>query len=618
MSVPAPPPSPPATRARAGALGWALGAAAWLLYLTRLCPTISAFGDSAELCTAAALWGVPHPPGYPLLTAIGHAFTYLPFGSIDWRLHLTSAVFHALCVVVVYQVLLHLSAWVPAAVFGAVLLALSRTFLMGSLYYETFPLNDLCCALVLLAAVKVDQSTGARLRPAVLWLAVALAVAGAHHHLAVLFVPATLLITWPRLVPALREVAWWRLVLAGLVPYVLCAGVLLGVAAARGTGYDWGSIHDLSSLWHHLTRGAYGGPLSASVHERPWAVVARQEALAALLAGSLGPPALLLAAWGGVAQSRHHPRIGAALVLTVVLTGPIFFALNRVPLGREEYLAWSERFAALVHVPLCCLAGLGLWHGARALHRIARWQPLAVGAVAVSCLLQPIVRSPAVDLSDDRLGYTLASDLVTRTPDGSVIVLASDQLLSTAEELCLVHTACGQRLVLPLHRFRYEATRLRHPELALPSAPEGLTLADGKVLFIIDALIGRRPVYVDPSLLTRAPGLQQRYQIVPDLLLLRVEPPGAAVAALVRSAAERALTDCQTCRAVPMGLDRPTMHAATLNAYRAGLQNLARFEQAYAGRAAVLDDLVTLEAALQLPTWDSPVALDAGLDHVAR
>src|SRR5579872_3568788 len=75
-----------------------LGAGFFALYVSRLSPDLALIGDSAELVTAAALWGVPHPPGYPLFTAIGHLFAALPLLDVPWRVHLTSAVFHALAV----------------------------------------------------------------------------------------------------------------------------------------------------------------------------------------------------------------------------------------------------------------------------------------------------------------------------------------------------------------------------------------------------------------------------------------------------------------------------------------------------------------------------------------
>ena len=134
--------APPTVRRR----GWvwlALGLVALGAYLPRVCRTLCLFGDSAELATAAAVWGVPHAPGYPLLTLVGHLFTRLPWGEVAFRTHLTSAAFHAATVAVVGATLHRLTGSILGAVSGAALLGLARSFFLGSLYYEVFPLNDL-------------------------------------------------------------------------------------------------------------------------------------------------------------------------------------------------------------------------------------------------------------------------------------------------------------------------------------------------------------------------------------------------------------------------------------------------------------------------------------------
>src|SRR5580704_11839597 len=121
----------------------------FVLYASRLCPTLSLKGDSAELVSAAALWGVPHPPGYPLFTAIAHAFAALPIHGLPWRVHLTSAVFHACTVGVVCVLTFSLTQSLTGALAAAVALGMSRTFLLGSLYAEVFPLNDLFFAVLI-------------------------------------------------------------------------------------------------------------------------------------------------------------------------------------------------------------------------------------------------------------------------------------------------------------------------------------------------------------------------------------------------------------------------------------------------------------------------------------
>src|SRR5476649_973122 len=61
------------------------------VYLATLAPNVT-LEDSGELITAAAKFGVGHPPGYPLWTLSGFLLTHLfPFGNLAWRINLQSA-----------------------------------------------------------------------------------------------------------------------------------------------------------------------------------------------------------------------------------------------------------------------------------------------------------------------------------------------------------------------------------------------------------------------------------------------------------------------------------------------------------------------------------------------
>jgi len=70
---------------------------AFIVYLLTLTPRICA-GDSGELTTAIYNLGAAHPPGYPLYTMIGKLFTYIPVGTIAYRVNLLSAFFGALTI----------------------------------------------------------------------------------------------------------------------------------------------------------------------------------------------------------------------------------------------------------------------------------------------------------------------------------------------------------------------------------------------------------------------------------------------------------------------------------------------------------------------------------------
>lgn len=64
------------------------------VYLLTLAPDLTwgHFGvDGGELIAAATTLGVPHPPGYPTYTLLGHLISLIPLGNIPFRFNLFSA-----------------------------------------------------------------------------------------------------------------------------------------------------------------------------------------------------------------------------------------------------------------------------------------------------------------------------------------------------------------------------------------------------------------------------------------------------------------------------------------------------------------------------------------------
>ena len=70
-------------------------------FLVGLNPTFYV-DDSPETITACVLLGIPHPPGYPLHTLLGHFFAQLPLSHYPFRVNLFSAFLGALVCVAFY------------------------------------------------------------------------------------------------------------------------------------------------------------------------------------------------------------------------------------------------------------------------------------------------------------------------------------------------------------------------------------------------------------------------------------------------------------------------------------------------------------------------------------
>src|SRR5215204_1221904 len=122
-------------------------------YLKTLAPTVlyyhpTAFPDSVVLQIQAIVLGIPHTTGYPTWVMLTHLFTYLPFGAPAYRANLSSAVYAAPAVLLVYLLCLRLTRRPLPSGVGALRLRLSRDFWSQAVLTEVYTLNALFVALI--------------------------------------------------------------------------------------------------------------------------------------------------------------------------------------------------------------------------------------------------------------------------------------------------------------------------------------------------------------------------------------------------------------------------------------------------------------------------------------
>src|SRR5215212_3253295 len=128
----------------------------FVFYLKTLAPTVlyyepTKFPDSVVLQIQAILLGIPHTTGYPTWVMLTHLFTYLPVGDLAYRVNLSSAVFAATTVLLVYLLCLRLTKCVVPSCVAALLFGLSRDFWSQAVITEVYALNALFVALVIFA-----------------------------------------------------------------------------------------------------------------------------------------------------------------------------------------------------------------------------------------------------------------------------------------------------------------------------------------------------------------------------------------------------------------------------------------------------------------------------------
>ena len=236
---------------------WGLPAIAalgiFLVYLRTLAPSIVG-GDTGELITVACKLGVAHPPGYPLFTMLAKLFTFIPFGTIAWRVNLLSAACDTGAAVIL---LLAVRRWTRnhwAGLLTAGLFAFSPLVWRYAVVAEVFALNNLIVALMIYLAVRYQE--GRELKFAYL-TAFAFGLGMSNHHTSLFYgapIMVWIFITGRAQLWSLKPlIATAGCFFVGLLPYAY-----LPLADLHMAPFSWGHTSTLKGFVVHLLRREYG------------------------------------------------------------------------------------------------------------------------------------------------------------------------------------------------------------------------------------------------------------------------------------------------------------------------------------------------------------------------
>jgi len=125
------------------------------VYIATLAPNVT-LEDSGELITAAAKFGVGHPPGYPLWTMSGFLLSHLlPFGGLAWRMNLLCALFGGVSNAVLTLLSCHSGRWLLQRWTGPELQAAVRpyVFYIGLMVGLVIGFSDVMWSQAVISAV---------------------------------------------------------------------------------------------------------------------------------------------------------------------------------------------------------------------------------------------------------------------------------------------------------------------------------------------------------------------------------------------------------------------------------------------------------------------------------
>jgi hypothetical protein len=189
-------------------------------------PRTVALEDDGLFVLSSYFLGIEHPPGYPLYVLLGKLFTYLPVGSVAYRVHLLSALFGGLtCAMLWMCARTLLERRLPAYV-AALALGLTPVFWSQALIAEVYTFNTLFFTALVYLGLRAcppgsDASAAARQPWLLPWMALVFGLSLSNHWpLMLLAAPALAVLIWPlrgELPRSFGNLIW--LVVLGLLPY---------------------------------------------------------------------------------------------------------------------------------------------------------------------------------------------------------------------------------------------------------------------------------------------------------------------------------------------------------------------------------------------------------------
>ncbi|HXC53498.1 MAG TPA: DUF2723 domain-containing protein [Candidatus Limnocylindrales bacterium] len=497
------------------------------VYLRTLHPTVSG-GDSGELVFVAWKLGVAHAPGYPLYTMLAHAFTWLPSGSIAWRVNLLSAVCDAGAATLLFAIVRRFSRDTAAAAAAALLFAFSPLIWTYATQAEVFALNNLFVALLLWLVLRWSEAPDDR-HARLIAFAAGLGLSN-HHTFVLVCVPVA---AWmgivsrgdvlrPRKLAVLAACS-----VAGLLPYLY-----LPLAARHATTLSWGDPSTVAGFFDVLLRRDYGtfglsgnAPVGALGFAKHLAAFAGSFASGSLW---IGPVLVVVALLRPASAAAPGRRFIALLAAALTFSVGVFALMANLPLGDPFYRAITSRFWQQPYLVAFVLAGIGLARLRAFLPARSEIGRVIVTASAVALIaIQLATNFSSHDESRNHFVEEYGRAILAGLPPNALLLTYGDLISNASRYVQVCEGVRADVIVLDQEMMTkpwyIERARTEHADLVFPGRmyhPREVNAFDMKSF--VEANRAVRSIHVYPGVKQGDTSWSAGYLLVPDGISLHV------------------------------------------------------------------------------------------------
>ncbi len=439
------------------------------VYLFTLCPTVY-LEDSGELITAAAILGIPHPPGYPLWVLIGKLFSFIPVSALAWRINLMSAFFGALTSSGLFLIIRR--AFFPKSpkIFSFLIpfslslaFAFSLTFWSQSVVAEVYTLNTFFVILCLWLLLKWSANNFPNAY--LFWFAFVYGLSLTNHQMMLLLAPAFFAFIFLSLHSARRRLGLKSGIICCLLFFLgLSIYLYLPLRSLANPALDWGNPETLRNFWAQVSRQQY--------HDL--AILAKGKfglagAFIWEIIRNFSWPVFLFALVGLFIGLKKHFKISLLTLLIFLFNSFGIILLRRSGWGLE-----TEHFFRVYYLP--CFLMLMFWLALVLkfiYEKIARLNWLKI-ALLVALLSFPLSLLISNFKQNDKSDFWLAHDcarsmLAPLKPNGILLYFGNNSIADDTENFSLIYLQEVEKfrrdvLVIPESNFS------SRPKIKLPPA----------------------------------------------------------------------------------------------------------------------------------------------------
>lgn len=382
----------------------------FILYAATLMPTVD-FADSGDFATAAYVWGIPHPPGFPLLTILGKLIMLTaPIGTMAWRMGLVSSAAGALACMMVFLTAAALTKNRLAATIAAAAFAVSGWLWSQSTIIEAYSLNVFFFLLMQYLYVRWIQEDKINY----FYWACATAGLSLTNHLSIIFygvIPLAIFLS----INAFKRKLAIKQIFTGIACFMapLSIYAYLPIAASFDPIKNWGNPSTLANFINHVSMRQYEGFVTfPPAHLYPsiiWQLlkVIVQEFWVLAIPGFYG--FLLI-------PSNIRMQFTAMLILSML------FAMTSARLHTENFQHYIPLFSDISIMIGLSLAALIAW-SAKGNHRNYM---ILLACMLISIGANTLVSFKRAAIIRDAPAFEFAKRILTGLPKDAVLFATSD------------------------------------------------------------------------------------------------------------------------------------------------------------------------------------------------